>query len=203
MMLRRTLLRLGFAVPLIATAVEARSSTEDPEVADNGLYTQPWFADTFLEMGPDLEEAAAAGRGLMVIFEQRGCPYCRELHRVNFQRPEIVEHLKENWTVVQLDIWGSREVTDFDGETLEERELAGKWGVAFTPTTVLMPPRNAGAGSLAEAEAFRMPGYFKPFHFLAGLEYADSAQTSELNFQRFLQERFKEYEAQGIAPDVW
>ena len=45
-------------------------------VGDDGLHKQPWFFDSFLEMGPDLEEAADSGKGLVVIFEQRGCPYC-------------------------------------------------------------------------------------------------------------------------------
>lgn len=202
MMLRRTLLRLGFAVPLIAASVHARSS-EDPTLGDDGLYKQAWFVDTFLEMGPDLDEAAAQGHGLMVVFEQRSCPYCRELHRVNFRRPEMVAHLARNWTVVQLDIWGAREVTDFDGEALEERDLARKWGVVFTPTVVLMPAGNAGAASLAEAEAFRIPGYFKPFHFLASLDYVAGGQHREQDFQRFLQDRFERLAAQGIEPDVW
>ena len=72
----------------------------------------------------------------MVLFEQRGCPYCKELHAVNFARSEITDYIREHFMVVQLDLWGSREVTDFDGEAMEERALAGKWRVNFTPTTV-------------------------------------------------------------------
>jgi len=120
---------------------------------DDGLYKQPWFLDSFLELGDDLTSAAAEGRGLVVLFEQAGCPYCRELHAVNFARPEIADFLTAHFDVVQLDLWGSRAVLDFDGEELEERALAAKWGVNFTPTTVLFPAEKAGAAALAEAEA--------------------------------------------------
>lgn len=198
-MFRRTLLCLCLAFPLGLAAHAA----EDPPLGDDGLHKQDWFLDSFLELGPDLEEAAAEGRGLMVLFEQRGCPYCRELHRVNFARPELVEVLTRNFAVVQLDLWGSREVTDFDGEAMEERELARKWGVVFTPTIILFPPEAAGSTVAAEAEAFRMPGYFKPFHFESGILYVAEGHHEGTDFQRYLQTRFEEFEARGEKPDVW
>ena len=138
-----------------------------------------------------------------IIVEQKGCPYCRELHRVNFARPEITGHIAAHYRVVQLDLWGSREVTDFDGETLEERDLAKKWFVNFTPTQVICPPGAAGATGLRQAEAFRLPGYFKPFHHLAALDYVTGGAWRDQPFQRFLQDRFAEYQARGIDPDVW
>lgn len=180
-----------------------RYAAAEPVLGDDGLHKQDWFLDSFLEMGADLQEAAAQGKGLMVLYEQAGCPYCRELHAVNFERPEIVDYLTSNFLVVQLDLWGAREVTDFDGEALEERGLAGKWRVNFTPTMILFPAAAAGAGSAEEAEVFRAPGYFKPFHFLASLEYVGEGHYSEQPFQRFLQDKFADLEAKGIKPDVW
>ncbi|MDH3667549.1 MAG: thioredoxin family protein [Paracoccaceae bacterium] len=197
---RRDLLGWGAAAGL--TLRTGRAAAE-AVVGDDGLHKQDWFFDSFLEMEPDLEEAAAEGKGLMVLFEQAGCPYCRELHNVNFERPEIVDYLTRKFLVVQLDLWGSREVTDFDGEVLEERELAGKWRVNFTPTTILFPTAAAGAESREKAEAFRAPGYFKPFHFLSSLEYVGEGHYETQPFQRYLQDKFAELEAQGITPDVW
>jgi thioredoxin-related protein len=184
-------------------AARPAAAASEPEPGADGLYKQDWFLDSFLELGDDLDAAAEQGRGLIVLFEQAGCPYCRELHRVNFARPEIVDHLGTHYDVVQLDLWGARAVVDFDGEELEERALAAKWGVNFTPTSLLFPPENAGADSLAAAEAFRVPGYLKPFHYLSSLEYVTSGAYSAQPFQRFLQDKFAELRAQGIDPDVW
>lgn len=197
---RREILSLA---ALAAVGLASRNADAEPVLGDDGLHKQDWFLDGFLEMGPDLEDAAAEGKGLMVLYEQAGCPYCRELHAVNFARPEVVDYLTQKFAVVQLDLWGAREVTDFDGEALEERKLAGKWGVNFTPTMILFPAAAAGAGSIKEAEAFRAPGYFKPFHFLSSLEYVGEGHYSEKPFQRYLQEKLAELEAQGIKPDVW
>lgn len=195
---RRALLALS-AVGLFAAARNGAAGT----LGDDGLYDEPFLKDSFLELAYDHEEAAAAGKTLAVIFEQRGCPYCRELHEVNFARPEITTYLSENFDVVQLDLWGARAVLDFDGEEIEERDLAGKWFVNFTPTMVFFPPETLGATSLAEAEAFRLPGYFKPFHFISGLEYVVTGEYGRQPFQRYLQAKFAELAAQGIEPDVW
>ncbi|WP_146188847.1 thioredoxin family protein [Albidovulum aquaemixtae] len=172
-------------------------------VGDDGLHKQPFFLDSFLELGADLEDAAAEGKGLIALFEQRGCPYCRELHQVNFARTEITDFIQAHFLVVQLDLWGARAVLDFDGEEMEERQLAQKWFVNFTPTQVLFPAENAGASDLRQAEAFRLPGYFKPFHHLSGLEYVATGAYRDQPFQRYLQDKFAELEAQGIDPDVW
>ena len=157
---RRTLLALSAASLVTAGRAQAQGT-----VGDDGLYDEHFLKDSFLEMALDHEEAADQGKALAVLFEQRGCPYCRELHEVNFKREEIVSYLSEHFDVVQLDMFGSRAVLDFDGEEMEERDLAVKWFVNFTPTMLFFPPETVGATSLREAEVFRLPGYFKPFHF--------------------------------------
>ena len=67
----------------------------------------------------------------------------------------------------------------------------------------LMHNSNAGAVSVSEAQSFRMPGYLKPFHYLSSLEFVAEKKFEEQTFQRYLQDKFAELEAQGIDPDVW
>lgn len=192
------------AVPGLVSAANEPAG-DKPEVGDDGLFNQPWFLRTFYDLEEDHAELAAQNKNLAVIFEQRGCPYCRELHRVNFRREEIVDYIKGNFGFLQLDMWGSREVTDFDGEKLEERALARKWGVIFTPTVVFFP-RDAEAVKGkpgGQTAAVRMPGYFKPFHFLSMLEYVHGGHYADQQFQRFLQARMERLRAQGKNPDVW
>lgn len=196
MITRRSLLAAAAITPLIRPA-------QAQEVDDNGLHIQPWFHDGFLEMGADLEEAAADGKGLIVIFEQRGCPYCRELHEVNYAIPEIADYQAEHFLTVQINLWGDRMVTDFDGEELTEKNLAQKWLVNFTPTLLFFPAENAGATSVDEAAGFRMPGYFKPFHYGSGLEYLTSGAYLTEGFQRFTRARFVRHEEEGKNPSLW
>ena len=37
------------------------------------------------------------------------------MDRFNFRIPEIVDYIKKNFVVLQLTLWGDREVTDFNG----------------------------------------------------------------------------------------
>ena len=202
-MINRRALFSSAALLAAAPLVPAIAQEDEPPVNADGLYDGGWFHISFLDMAEDHADAAAQGKNLMVLYEQLGCPYCRELHRVNFAREEILSYMLDNYLVVQLNLWGDREVTDFDGEVLSEKNLARKWGVMFTPTTILFNARDAGATTLAQAEAFRMPGYFKPFHFISGLEFGASDVYRDEYFQRFLQARFDRLEAQGIDPDLW
>lgn len=192
--------RIFGLVLLIATALPVWAGGE---LGDDGLHKQDWFLNSFLEMPDDLAEAADEGKLLMVIVEQAGCPYCREMHNVNFKRTEITDFILENFVVVQLDLWGSREVLDFDGEAMEERDIVRKWGVNFTPTTLVFTMEDEVPTSFFEAEAFRLPGLLKPFHYLASLEYVVSGEYEIQPFQRFLQDKFQELETKGITPDVW
>ncbi|MFN0262530.1 thioredoxin family protein [Tepidamorphus sp. 3E244] len=174
-------------------------------VGDNGLHTQPFFLDTFLDLGEDLAEAQAEGKGLAVFFEQRGCPYCKEMHEVNLSSQKVLDTILPHFNFVQLDIWGSREVTDFDGEAIEERELAQRWGVNFTPTISFFAEDTQADGTQGGRmlEAARMPGYFKPFHFVSMFEFVAGGQHKDMSFQRFLQDKFADYETRGEKPDVW
>jgi len=207
MISRRTALRgLGTSVAaglFVPSNLHAASDATDPPLNSDGLHEQQWFHTSFMDMAEDHADAEAEGKSLIVLVEQYGCPYCRELHRVNFKRTEITDFLQENYLVVQLNMWGDREVTDFDGEVMSEKNLCRKWFVSFTPTTIMFNQRDVGAKNLGAAEAFRLPGYFKPFHYITALEYGASDQYRDLPFQRFLQARLERLEAQGITPDVW
>ena len=103
------------------------------------------------------------------MWELRGCPYCRETHLVNLARPDIEDYIKANFEILQLNIIGSRKVTDFDGAEISEKALAAKYGVRFTPTFQFFPEASAGIAEKApdKREVARAPGYMRPDDFLA------------------------------------
>ena len=78
----------ALALALLPPAVATPTLTED------GLYHEPWFLQSLLELADDLDSAAAQGRRFAIIWELRGCPYCRQTHLVNFARPEIADFIK-------------------------------------------------------------------------------------------------------------
>jgi thioredoxin-related protein len=194
-------LTTGAALTLGAGLRPAGAAT----LGDDGLYNQDWFVESFLELGDDLAEAHAAGKHLVVMFEQAGCPYCRKTHEVNLEREDYLPYLKENFAIIQLDLFGSREVTDFDGEAMEERALGRKWLVNFTPTLVFFPndPAAVAGKSGREAEATRIQGYLSPFYFYHFFEWVRSGTYRQEGFQRYANNRLDDLRETGESLEDW
>ena len=183
-------------VALLATSpaiqVSAGQQLPAPELSDSGLHAQPWFLDSFMDFSEDLAEAGAAGKKLVIFIEQRGCSACRRMHHVTLRDPDVVAYLTDHFLAVQLNLHGSRETTDFDGESLEERALARKWAAARTPTLLFFSPDRSGNGGQPgrELSVLTMPGYMDPAPFRAMLEFvADGHYEKDTTLKEFLDER--------------
>ena len=130
------------------------------EVGDDGLHKTPWMQDTFKDLREDLEEANAEGKRLVLFFEQIGCIYCTKMHKEVFSKEKVSNYINDNFFVVQLNLHGDIEVTDFDGEVLPEKDIARKWGILFTPSILFLPPEVDSSSSAQQAAVAMMPGAF-------------------------------------------
>lgn len=151
----RTFLITPIFMGLMAFGVSAAT------IGDDGLHKQEWFSTTFKDMAEDLEAAQAEGKRLAIIYEQRGCIYCKKLHEEVFSDPEISDYIRENFMMVQYNLFGDEEVTDLDGEVLTEKTAARKWRIVYTPTIVFMPETVTPETDVAEAAVSTMPGAFE------------------------------------------
>ncbi len=160
----------------------------EPILTDDGLYKEPWFLESFLDLADDLEGARKEGKRFAVMWELKGCPYCKETHFVNFARSDISNYVKSNFEVLQLNIIGSRRVTDFDGSELSEREIAAKYGVRFSPTFQFFGERAAELKALPpqKREVARAPGYLRPDDFLAMFRYVREKAYEKQTFRDYL-----------------
>lgn len=175
MITRRTLMA-GMAFSGIGATMPRAFAA--PVLTDDGLYHEPWFIESFLILSEDLDGAAAKAKRFAVIWELKGCPYCRQTHLVNFADQAVEGYIRPRFDILQLNIVGSREVTDFDGEKLTEKRLAQKYGVRGTPTVQFFPEASAGLGAKAprEREVHRIHGYLEPKDFRLMFAYvADKA----------------------------
>lgn len=157
-------------------------------LSDDGLYRQPWFVESFLELTDDLQGAAKSGKRFAVMWELRGCPYCRETHLVNFARRDIEEYVKANFDILQLNIIGARKVTDFDGTEISEKALAAKYGVRFTPTLQFFPdgPTALSDKPPDKREVARAAGYLRPDDFLAMFRYVREKAYETKSFRDYV-----------------
>ena len=168
------------------------------QIGDDGLHKQSWMRDTFKDLREDLDEANLEGKRLVLMFEQRGCVYCSKMHKDVYSREKVSNYIDENFFVVQLNLHGDLEVTDFDGEILSEKAMARKWSILFTPT-VLYLPQEVGEGLTAtQAAVSFMPGAWSAATTIDMLTWVKEERyllDNGEDFQRSHARRFNERKA--------
>lgn len=177
---RRTLLA-GAGGLVAGLAAGARIANAATRMGDDGLYTQDWYADSFLDLSEDLAAATAKGRHFALQWSQRGCVYCKTLHTVYFTDPAIADPIKAAFDIVHLDLFGAREVTAFDGARLSEKAFAGRERIRATPTFQFFAMEGG-----AVKEVARMPGLLPQREFSAMFRYVASGGYMSGSFDAWL-----------------
>ena len=88
------------------------------------------------------------------MVEQKGCPYCKRMHEEHLRTEEVCKVMRPNFAVLQINLRGAREVTDFDGKALPENRWARGQKLDFTPAMAFYAERD---GKIREI--LRMVGF--------------------------------------------
>jgi len=165
---------LGVVLIISSAASAAQSFNPSPHAID----IPGWFKSSFLDIREDIAEAAKDGKRMMIYFGQDGCPYCRELMRVNFSQKDIVDKTRRNFHAVALNIWGDREVTWLDRKQYSEKSFAALLKIQFTPTVLFFGEK----GNIV----LRLNGYYPPHQFAAALDYVAGRHETRTTFAEYL-----------------
>jgi thioredoxin-related protein len=159
----------------------AEQSGLEAGMVNPGYEEKPdWFKNSFLDIREDVEEAASAGKRVMLYFYQDGCPYCAKLLQDNFSQRSIVEKSRQYLDVIAVNMWGDREVTSLDGRTMTEKEFATGLRVMFTPTILMLNEQGK--------VILRINGYYHPVKFEAALDYVGQHKEATLSFADYYQQ---------------
>ena len=193
-MIRRAFLAFAAFAAGAVLSVQAWSA----ELGDDGLHKEDWFSITFRDVAEDIEAAREEGKRLVMVFEQRGCIYCAQMHEKILSDPEVSDFIKAHFKVVQYNMFGDEEVTDLDGEVLTEKTAARKWGYVFTPTMVFLPEEVPEGLSAAQAAVATMPGAFGKWTFLNMFKWvAEKGYEGDEHFQKYHARIINELRAGG------
>lgn len=174
-----------FMMTIAALAVSALPALA-VEMGDDGLHKAPWMHETFKDLNEDLQDATAQGKRLLLMVEQRGCIYCTRMHNEVYPVPEIEAMLENDFFVVQINMFGDVEVTDFDGEVLSEKELSRKWGLLFTPTLIFFPEEVSEPAPGNRVAVATMPGAFEKGTTMDLLTYVlEKGYEADIPFQKY------------------
>ncbi len=162
----------------------------NPAPASGQLHSEPGF------MQPPYRLAIkGAKKPLLVLFEQKECPACDEMHEEAFQRAET-RALLHRFDVAVIDIWSDAPLQSNTGERLTAREWARRLNIQYTPSLLFFNTMGK--------EVFRTEAYLRPFHIQSALDYVSSgAYREEKEFQRFVQSRADALREGGSEVDIW
>ena len=138
----------------------------------------PWFKESFLDFNEDVAEATAAGKRLMVLFHQDGCPYCNAVVEQNLAQKDIETSVKKNFDVIALNMWGNREIATIGGKTYTEKTFAAALKVQFTPTMLFF--NESGKVIL------RLNGYLPPQRFKVAIDYIANKQETKISYHDYV-----------------
>ncbi len=175
-------------------AITRASEIPQPTRGDDGIYRHAWMTETFLDLQEDFQSAKSKGKRLVVFIEQKGCIYCQKIQTEILVIPRINNYIRKHFEIIQIDMWGSKEVTDFDGEITTEKKLVRKWGLLFTPTIIFFPEEieTLKGKNGKEIAVAMMPGAFGEYTFLAMFEWIkENIYKKGEHFQRYVNEQYQ------------
>lgn len=154
------------------------------------LHEQPFI----LPQPYNLKTLNQDTKPLLVLFEQKKCKDCDEMHNDMFKRKETLKEIKA-FNVARVDMWSKDKVVDFNGQSISAKKLAEQLNVTNSPSLIFFDKKSN--------EVFRIDAYLKSFHLQSVLDYISSAAyKKQPNFQRFIDARADKLEAQGVHVDL-
>ncbi len=131
---------------------------------------------------------------LLVLFEQKACLACDELHLDIFKRKES-RPLLDALQIAQLDMWSDTPLTTPDGRKTTARAWARQLNIGYAPSMVFFDATGK--------EVFRTEAMLRAFHVQSALDYAGSgAYRKYPEFQRYVDMRADALRARGIIVDL-
>ncbi|VAW73019.1 thioredoxin SoxW, partial [hydrothermal vent metagenome] len=171
------LLGLGLTGGILAAEENLGADMVNP-----GYHEHPaWFKQSFLDIREDVSEAAEGNKRVLLYFYQDGCPYCKKLLETNFSLKDISERTRTYFDVIAINIWGDREVTDFNGQSVSEKQFATDLKVMFTPTLLMLDEQGK--------VVVRLNGYYPPHKFGAVIDFVGQHKEQTMTFREYWAEQ--------------
>ncbi|MCK4704869.1 MAG: thioredoxin fold domain-containing protein, partial [Gammaproteobacteria bacterium] len=103
----------------------------DPQPSSGKLHTEV----ISIKNPKNLPQALSAEKPLLVMFEQKKCSACDELHNDMLKRPDGKKQLAR-FNVALFDMWSDEKVVTPDGKKMKVRDWVKKLDVKYAPSMI-------------------------------------------------------------------
>merc|ERR1711879_556892 len=135
-MFLKKIIAITFILSLVFSTLQAEDKKTGEFLGGKNTTMPSWFYNSFLDFSEDIEELASQNKNLILFIHQDNCPYCHLFVTKNLANEEIKQKITENFSIVDINMFGNRELTDVDGNDYTEKEYAIKHKIQFTPTLI-------------------------------------------------------------------
>lgn len=142
-----------------------------------------WFLNSFLDLSEDIEELSSQNKRLILFLHQDSCPYCNLFVTKNLTDEKTKQKIQKYFAIVDVNIFGDKEVTDIDGEGYSEKDFAIKHNVQFTPTLIFFNEKGK--------QLLRLNGYINTQKFNLALDYIKDKKENTLTYKEYLAQNNK------------
>jgi thioredoxin-related protein len=143
-----------------------------------------FFDQTFGDFPEELARAREEGKqGILLFFEMDECPFCHRMKQTVLNQPRVQEQYRERFLSFSVDVGGDLAVTDFNGDTMSQKDFAFKVNrVRATPVFQFYDldgqPVARFTGATSGVDEFLWLG-----------EYVAGGHYQEMPFTRYKRER--------------
>jgi len=138
----------------------------------------------------DLTRALSPGKHLLVMFEQKQCAPCDELH-LDILKRDVSRELLKHFNIIVLDMWSNKTIVTPGGKKMKILDWARQAGINYAPGMLYFNEKGK--------EVFRSDAYLKAFHTQSVMDYvASGSYKTQADFQRYIDARAEHLRQQGI-----
>ncbi len=176
---------LVFCVFLLIHSVA--SAEKAPMLGAKHFELPSWFKPSFLDIGEDVTEAAESNKRVLLFFHQAACPYCEKFINTNFAIPEVKAYTQQHFDVIDINLWGDREVSGTQALGIEAATTEKKFSAALkvwaTPTLLFL--------NESSEVVLRLNGYYDPQKFMIAMRYVAEKQETKQSLQQFYESQMQ------------
>ncbi len=150
-----------------------------------------FFDESWGNFAEELDNARAAGKkAILIFFEMDECPFCHRMKETVLNQPEVQAYFKEHFLNISVDIEGDVEITDFQGQSMKQKDFAFKINrVRATPVFAFYDLQGERivrfTGATNGVEEFMWLG-----------EYVVSGEYKNMPFTKYKREKKNAYQKQ-------
>lgn len=186
----KKLLQTFFALLLLFSIIDAKEEKTGQFLGNKNSEMPTWFLNSFLDLAEDIEELDSKDKRLILFLHQDSCPYCNLFITKNLKDKKTKEKILKHFAILDINMFGDREVTDIDGDEYSEKEFAKKYKVQFTPTIIFFDENKK--------QILRLNGYINIKKFNLALDYVKDKKEKILTYKEYLSQNKQTKKNMGL-----